>query len=188
MVEITSNVCFCLLFQNIIQIQLTSSYFPPKAEITKKALSYFEEGYACSQSVLLTFAEHYNLDENTAILLSSTFGGGMGRLREKCGALTGAFMVIGLAYGNKVPSDMETKLNAYKKVKQLNNIIENIYGTTQCGELLKKHATKSQIEERKHHRIICRNVIRDTIEALYDMVTIDKNNSIPDTSYRETAG
>lgn len=84
-----------------------------REEAIEKAVKYFDEGFACSQSVLLTFANLYNLDENTAKLISSTFGGGMGRLRQKCGAVTGGFMVLGLQYGNTNPKDMDSKLLAY---------------------------------------------------------------------------
>jgi C_GCAxxG_C_C family probable redox protein len=68
-----------------------------KEETTAKVQNLFDEGYACSQSVLLVFANQFNLDERTAKLISSTFAGGMGRLRQKCGAVTGGFMVLGLA-------------------------------------------------------------------------------------------
>jgi C_GCAxxG_C_C family probable redox protein len=141
-----------------------------KQEVTDKALSLFNEGYSCSQSILLSFAERFNLDENTAKLISSTFGGGMGRLRKTCGAVTGSFMVIGLAFGNKNPKDMETKLAAYKKVRELNEKVENIYGTSNCFELLKKHATVTDITERKHHKMICRRVVGDVAGIVYDMM------------------
>ena len=74
-----------------------------KQEAINKATVLFDEGYACSQAVLLTFANQFDLDEWTAKLISSTFGGGMGRLRQKCGAVTGGFMVLGLKYGNANP-------------------------------------------------------------------------------------
>jgi C_GCAxxG_C_C family probable redox protein len=134
-----------------------------------KALSYFDEGYACSQSVLLAFAEELDLNENTAKLISSTFGGGMGRLRQKCGAVTGGFMVLGLAYGNSDPKDMDTKLASYKKVRELNHLFEDIYGTSVCAELLKQHATEADVAERKHHKIICRKIIGDVTGMLYDL-------------------
>jgi len=68
-----------------------------KQETINKALSLFDEGYACSQSILLAFSDRFGIDEEKAKLISSTFGGGMGRLRQKCGAVTGGFMVLGLA-------------------------------------------------------------------------------------------
>jgi len=142
-----------------------------KQETINKALSIFDEGFACSQAVLLAFSEKFNLNEKTAKLISSTFGGGMGRLREKCGALTGGFMVLGLEMGNTEPKDMETKLAAYKKVRELNKIVEDIHGSTNCAELLKKYASKTDIAERIHHKHICRKVIEDTTGITYDMIS-----------------
>jgi C_GCAxxG_C_C family probable redox protein len=141
-----------------------------KQETIDKAQGFFDEGYACSQSVLLAFAGQFNLDEKTAKLVSSTFGGGMGRLRQKCGAVTGGFMVLGLKYGNTEPKDMETKLAAYKKVRELNHQVEDIYGTSNCFEILKKFASEADIAERKHHKIICRKVVGDTAGLVYDMI------------------
>ena len=141
-----------------------------KQEARDKSQEYFDEGYACSQSVLLTFTSQFDLDERTAKLISSTFGGGMGRLREKCGAVTGGFMVLGLKYGNENPKDMETKLTAYKRVRDLNHQVEEIHGTCNCAEILKKFATEADIAERKHHKIICRRVVGDVVEQLYDLI------------------
>jgi C_GCAxxG_C_C family probable redox protein len=144
-----------------------------KQEAIDKAISLFDEGYACSQSVLLAFSGQFNLDEQTAKLISSTFGGGMGRLREKCGAVTGGFMILGLAFGNTDPKDNDTKFSAYQKVRDLNNKVENLHGTTKCAELLKKHVTPTDVEERKHHRIICRKVVGDVAGMVYDMLPED---------------
>jgi C_GCAxxG_C_C family probable redox protein len=141
-----------------------------RQETIDKAQVLFDEGYACAQSVLLAFANEFNLDEKTAKLISSTFGGGMGRLRQKCGAVTGGFMVLGLKYGNSDPKDMETKLHAYKMVRELNKQVEEIHGTSNCFELLKKHATEADVEARKHHKIICRRVVGDAAGLVYDLI------------------
>ena len=141
-----------------------------KQEAINKATVLFDEGYACSQAVLLTFANQFDLDERTAKLISSTFGGGMGRLRQKCGAVTGGFMVLGLKYGNEKPKDMETKLAAYRKVRDLNHLIEEIHGTSNCGEILKKFASEVDIAERKHHKIICRKIIGDVTGQVFDLI------------------
>ncbi|WP_319502412.1 C-GCAxxG-C-C family protein [uncultured Draconibacterium sp.] len=141
-----------------------------KEFIIEEALNRFDEGYACSQSVLLAFADHFKLDKTMAKRISATFGGGMGRLRETCGAVTGGFMVIGLAFGNEEPKDMETKLNSYKKVRELNNLVEDIHGTTNCRQLLIKHATEAQVQDRKHHKIICRKVVGDATALVYDIL------------------
>ena len=141
-----------------------------KEEIAELVLGYFDEGYACSQSVLLGFAPYFNLDLEMAKRIASTFGGGMGRLRKTCGAITGAYMVLGLKYGNTIPNDMETKLNSYKKVRDLTSKFEEINKTSDCGQILKNYATNQEIKERKHHKIICRKVIADVVDILYDEI------------------
>lgn len=143
-----------------------------KQQTILKAQSLFDEGYACSQSVLLAFSQEFELDEKTAKLIASTFGGGMGRLREKCGAITGGFMVLGLKYGNENPTDMDTKLNSYRKVRELNKLILEIHGTTNCAEILSKFASESDIENRKHHKIICRTIVGETTGFVYDLINI----------------
>ena len=141
-----------------------------KKETIEKALNFFDQGYACSQSVLLAFSHQFNLDETTAKLISSTFGGGMGRLRQKCGAVTGGFMVLGLAYGNTDPKDMDTKLLAYNKVQELNRRFEEINGTSVCAEILAPFANEEEIAQRLHHKLICRKVVGDAAGLVYEIV------------------
>jgi C_GCAxxG_C_C family probable redox protein len=141
-----------------------------KQETIDKAISFFKDGYACSQAVLLAFATQFNLDETTAKRLSSTFGGGMGRLREKCGAVTGGFMVLGLAYGNTDPKDMDTKLAAYQKVREINQQVIDKYGTTLCSDILKQNVTENDVKQRNHHAIICYKVVGDVTGMVYDML------------------
>jgi C_GCAxxG_C_C family probable redox protein len=141
-----------------------------KSETILKAQSFFDQGYACSQSVLLAFSELFNLDERTAKLISSTFGGGMGRLRQKCGAVTSGFMVLGLALGNESASDMDRKLYAYQKVRELDHQVEELYGTTLCKEIIERYATPAEIEERKHHHLICRQIVSDITGMVFDIL------------------
>ncbi len=141
-----------------------------KQEAIDKAIAYFKQGYACSQSVAMTFAPEFGADLDTVTNLSAPFGGGMGRMRGKCGAVTGGFMVLGMATGKYEPKDMETKLAQYKKVQDLNAAIVNIYGTAECGELLEKKVNKEQVDERAHHQIVCTGVISDAVASLYDIL------------------
>uniref|UniRef100_UPI0032172550 C-GCAxxG-C-C family protein n=1 Tax=uncultured Draconibacterium sp. TaxID=1573823 RepID=UPI0032172550 len=133
----------------------------------------FDEGYACSQSVLLAFSDHFKLDKTTAKRIASTFGGGMGRLRETCGAVTGGFMVLGLAFGNEDPKDMDTKLHSYKKVRELNKLVTEVHGTSNCRQLLIKHASEQQVKDRKHHKLICRQVVGDATGLVFDILRED---------------
>ena len=83
------------------------------------AKSYFLKGYNCAQSVVLAFHEELGLDEETAARMASAFGGGMGRLREVCGTVSGMFLVLGLLKGYHEPKDQEGKKALYAQVQQL---------------------------------------------------------------------
>lgn len=144
-----------------------------RQEAIDKVLALFNEGYACSQSILLAFGPEFGADEKTAKLISATFGGGMGRLREKCGAVTGSFMVYGLAYAPEDAKDMDNKLLSYRKVRELNKAVEETFGTTNCGELLQKYATREAVEKRQHHQMICTKILAETAGKLYDSLQTD---------------
>ena len=80
------------------------------------AAENFRHGYNCAQSVLLAFAPEIGLDEVTTLKLASSFGGGMGRLREVCGAVSAMFMVAGVLKGYTSPTDDESKAKHYKLI------------------------------------------------------------------------
>ena len=79
----------------------------------------FLSGYGCAQSVLLAYADLTGLDETTLAKLGSSFGGGMGRLREVCGGVSGAFVVLGLLCGYEDPTDKEGKSRHYADIREL---------------------------------------------------------------------
>ena len=103
----------------------------------EKALNFFREGYNCSQSVILAFCDIMNLDEKTALKISSSFGGGMGRMRDVCGADSGMFMVAGMLYGYTEADDKTGKDNHYKRIQQLAGKFKELNGSYICRELLK---------------------------------------------------
>jgi C_GCAxxG_C_C family probable redox protein len=82
----------------------------------KIAMSRFADGFNCSQAVFAAFADDFGLDGETALKIASGFGGGMGRMAETCGAVTGAMMVLGLKFGSASP-DQKAKELVYAKVK-----------------------------------------------------------------------
>lgn len=102
----------------------------------RKAMALFKEGYNCSQSVVLTFADLYEVDTKTILKLSSSFGGGMGRLREVCGTVSGMFMVAGLLYGYDSPKDFEGKTRHYERIQALAHAFQKYNGSIVCRELL----------------------------------------------------
>ena len=100
------------------------------------AKSYFLKGYNCSQSVLLAFHEELGLDKETAARMASPFGGGMGRLREVCGTVSGMLLVLGLLRGYDDPKDQEGKRSLYQQVQNLAHTFQEHNGSIICRELL----------------------------------------------------
>ncbi|MCI5133321.1 MAG: C_GCAxxG_C_C family protein [Candidatus Electrothrix sp. EH2] len=135
-----------------------------------EAVHLFQEGYACSQSILIAFSEQAGIDKETAKKVSSAFGGGMGRLRKTCGVLTGSFMVLGMKYGNTEPHDMESKLSTYHLVQEVSRLFKEKHGATDCGKLLLKHASEQEIKKREHHRKICDELVRDGAQILSEIL------------------
>ncbi len=105
-------------------------------EYEEYAKSLFLNGYNCSQSVVCAFSDILNVDEKLLMRLSSPFGGGMGRLREVCGAVSGMFIVLGLLEGYDDVTDINLKTELYKKVQKLASEFEEENGTIICRELL----------------------------------------------------
>ena len=102
----------------------------------KAAEELFMQGYNCSQSVFAAFSEEAGIDRETALKLASSFGGGMGRLREVCGAVTGMFMVAGLKYGYSDPKDRGEKAEHYRLIQELAQKFKDENSSIICRELL----------------------------------------------------
>ena len=100
------------------------------------AAENFRHGYNCAQSVLLAFAREIGLDEVTTLKLASSFGGGMGRLREVCGAVSAMFMVAGVLKGYTSPIDDESKAKHYKLIQDLAEKFKQEHDSIICRELL----------------------------------------------------
>ncbi len=101
----------------------------------QKAERLFTEGYNCAQAVVYAFNDILKLDDKMLLSLSSSFGGGMGRLREVCGAVTGAFIVLGVLYGY---SDVNApdKGEHYARIQEFANRFKEDNGSIICRELL----------------------------------------------------
>lgn len=100
------------------------------------ARELFNKGYNCSQSVFAAFCDETGLSNDTALKIASSFGGGMGRLREVCGAVTGMFMVVGTKYGYTDASDERAKTEHYRLIQDLAKQFEKENGSIICRELL----------------------------------------------------
>lgn len=101
-----------------------------------KAVELFKDGCNCSQAVFLAFEDKYGIDRKTALMLSSSFGGGMGRLREVCGCVSGMFMVAGVLYGYDNVKDYDAKKIHYERIQLLAKEFETRNGSIVCRQLL----------------------------------------------------
>lgn len=114
------------------------AYFERYHDMTRRelAMENFMKGYNCSQSIVLAFSDMLKIDETTLSRLSSSFGGGMGRLREVCGSVSGMFMVAGLLYGYDGPETGQVKADHYARIQELARRFEEKHGSIVCRELL----------------------------------------------------
>ena len=103
----------------------------------QRAVELFKQGFNCSQAVFASCADLYGItDEQLALRLAASFGGGTGRMRMTCGAANGMFMLAGLHNGSSTPHDNEGKMANYAFVQQLAGEFKNTYGSLVCAELL----------------------------------------------------
>ena len=103
----------------------------------QRAIELFKQGYNCSQAVFASCADIYGIeDQDLALRLSASFGGGMGRMRLVCGAASGMFMLAGLHNGSATPHDNNGKMANYAFVQQLAGDFKAKYGSLICAELL----------------------------------------------------
>ena len=100
------------------------------------AEALFVEGYNCAQAVVIAFEDLHGVDRETVAKLSSSFGGGMGRLREVCGSVSGMFMVAGLLYGYDDPKAKEEKTEHYTRIQKLAADFAEENGSIVCRDLL----------------------------------------------------
>ena len=105
-------------------------------ERVERAVENFMAGYGCCQSVVAAFADLYGLDDVLAKKIGAGFGGGVGRLRMMCGAVSGIVMLVGLDCGQTEGSDREGKSACYKVVQQLLAQSEAENGSLICAEIL----------------------------------------------------
>ena len=103
-----------------------------KGEIAK---NYFLSGYNCAQSVVLAFKEEVGMDETTLLKVASSFGGGLGRLRLTCGAVSGVAVIIGLIFAESENSP-ENKIQTYAITRELCERFQNENGSLICADLL----------------------------------------------------
>lgn len=146
----------------------------------EKAEENFMQGYNCSQSLVLAFADLTDMKEDALLKLSSGFGGGMGRLREVCGAVSGMFIIASILFGYSDPKDKQKKDDLYIKIQKLGLELEKTRGSIVCRELLNldvKHEPPLSSERTANFYDVrpCMKIIGDAAEILENFL---KNNGL----------
>ncbi len=142
----------------------------------EKAAEYFLSGYNCSQSVFCTFADRFGIDEETAKKISAGLGGGVGRMREVCGAVTGSAMVLGSVCAAVDGSDAESKQKNYELVREFSERFLERHFSVVCRDILKlglkeEHSAKPDDRTAEYYRKRpCLKVVEDAAEILEEML------------------
>ncbi len=162
---------------NNMEIKVTK----PLSKKSEMARELFLKGYGCSQAIFGAFAEDIGFDLNTALKIASGFGGGMGRMREVCGTLTGAFMVIGYLYGFDEPSDKK-KGEVYSRIREISDKFKEKNETIICRQLLENVKTTKGAEPEArtddyYKRRPCLAHVEFTAELLEDYINTHSNTT-----------
>jgi C_GCAxxG_C_C family probable redox protein len=141
---------------------------------SEQAVNNFKEGSNCSQAVLSVYAEESGLSQKTALKIARGFGGGMGRMAQTCGAVTGAFMVLGLKYGNADIHEKEAKERIYGLVREFTRRFESRNSSIVCQELLGCDISKPEgvtaAKEKGLFTSVCPKMVREAVEILDEMI------------------
>ena len=140
---------------------------------SEKALELFANNFNCSQAVLTAFAADFGLEEELALKLGTSFGGGA-RNAEICGAVSGALLVLGLKYGHYVATDNEQKSRSYAIAVDYTNRFKETHGSIVCRDLLKYDLTIPEeaacIKEKCLFAQVCPKMIKSAVEILEDVL------------------
>lgn len=129
----------------------------------------FMEGYNCAQAVIMAFSDLIGMDEKNCAKISSSFGGGMGRMREVCGAVSGMLMVAGILYGYDGPEEGNIKKAHYARVQELAESFRKEAGSIICREILKNPSSEPTPSPRTEEYYKQRPCVRMVILAVRAM-------------------
>lgn len=140
---------------------------------SQKAVSLFTDGYNCAQAVLGAFADDIGLPVSQALKIAAPFGGGFGRQREVCGAVSGMLMAFGYLYGYDTAETGEIKMEHYEQTRALCNEFAEENGSIICRDILKteeKGGTPEPRTEQYYHERPCVRCVRTAAEILEEHI------------------
>lgn len=136
-----------------------------------KAIELHRNGFNCAQAVFVAYSDLYNIDESTALRLSTSFGGGIGGMKEVCGAVSGMAMIAGLETGTATPNDKEGKMHNYEIVKSLSEEFRQAHGSIICKQLRGLEPCQSVTSVKP-----CREFIRHCAQLIQDQLLVKGGN------------
>jgi len=146
------------------------------------ATDRFKGGFNCAQAVFSAYAPLLGIKEDDALRISTGFGAGMGRQQEVCGAVTGAFMVIGSRHGMTDASDTAAKETTYAQVKDFTQRFCLLHGSISCRELLgcniNTEEGKKNYDERQLSATVCLPCVQDACNIIEE-TTFQESDSRP---------
>lgn len=138
------------------------------------AVSFFRQGFSCSQALAAAFAADFGLDRDAALRLSQGFGGGIARRADWCGAVTGAILVIGLKHGRVRPEDAAARDKTYALVNELIARFTAKHGQVKCRDLLGCDLStpegQKKVDELRLHQTKCEDLVRDAAALLEELL------------------
>lgn len=142
----------------------------------EEAVTCFKEGFICSQAVLSAYAPQFGLDRDTALKIADGFGGGMARMGETCGAVTGAFMVIGLKNGRTSVEDTQAHETTYDLVNEFVRRFKSRNKSIVCRELLGCDiSTPGGLQSARQQNLftsVCPAYVRDAAEIIEEILEL----------------
>jgi len=138
------------------------------------AIEAFKSGSNCAQSVLKAFAKELNIEEIQAMQMASGFGAGMGRLQKTCGAVTGAFMVIGLSNSLAIQLDEVRRDKTTQMIQQFEKRFIGAHSNTDCQHLincdLNTEEGQNKFQEQQLGEFVCQNCIFSSVRILEEVI------------------
>jgi C_GCAxxG_C_C family probable redox protein len=142
--------------------------------VEEKAITSFKAGLNCAQAVLTAYSDKLNLNNEIALAVSCGFGGGMGRLQETCGAVTGSYMVIGIHTCSRFSENNKRKEETYSMIQKFSEKFIKINGSTDCISLLKSDLKTEEgqryAKENNLFETICEKCISDSIRIVEELI------------------
>lgn len=143
--------------------------------IQEKAIESFRAGLNCAQATVTAYSDDLNFDNELAARISCGFGGGMGRLQDTCGAVTGAFMVLGIYYCSKFTDNKDRKEATYSAIQKFADRFNSIHSTLNCKSLmncsLNTEEGKKYIKDNNLHEKVCEKCIADAIMIVDELTS-----------------